>query len=62
MKRFIQIVALFASGLLVVQPALASFPCALGAPQSCAAGCPMAMNDMGPDCPMAGLMINPCVR
>jgi hypothetical protein len=51
MKRLVQFAAVALVGLVGAQPALAGLLCA--AP---AAACPMAMTDMGPDCPMSGAM------
>ena len=56
MRRRVQFVAVLVIALLALQPILAGVPCAFGMSETCAAGCPMAMNGMGPDCPMTGRM------
>jgi hypothetical protein len=55
MKPLLKIAALLVISALVLLPALASLPCAFGATAACAPGCPMAMamNNMGPNCPMS---------
>ena len=58
MKRLIQFVAASVIALLAVQPALAGVPCTHGVPVACAPGCPMAMSNMAPDCPMNGTVAN----
>lgn len=47
MKRLLQTVAVLVASVLAVQPALAALAC------SAESRCPMAMSEMGPDCPMA---------
>jgi hypothetical protein len=54
MKRLTQLATVAVIALLVVTPALASLPCTSGLRAACAGDCPMMMNGMGTDCPMAG--------
>lgn len=56
MKSLVQFVAVLAIALLAVQPAVAGLPCEDAARTTCAPGCPMSMNGMGLDCPMASRM------
>lgn len=62
MKRLAQLAAVLTIGLIVAQPVLFGLPCALGMPLACTPGCPMAMNGMGADCPMAssGMATSAC--
>lgn len=54
MKRLLQIVALAVVASLASQPALASVPCAMGAPAKapCVPDCGMSMSQMDMDCQM----------
>lgn len=56
MKRLVQFVAVLAIGLLAAQPVLFGLSCVAGSGAACAAGCPMATNTMGLDCPMGNQM------
>jgi hypothetical protein len=53
MSRITQFAAAFALAFLMAQPVLASLPCEANHASPCASGCPMAMSEMGADCPMA---------
>jgi len=57
MKRIAQFAAVLAIALFVAQPALAGSICIFGQSATCVTGCPMAMDNMGPDCPMASGMV-----
>lgn len=54
MKRFAQLVAVLAIALFAIQPALAGMSCMPNQSAACVPGCPMAMDSMGADCPVAG--------
>jgi hypothetical protein len=61
MKRIAQFASILAILLLTAEPAFAGFACTFGLTANCMAGCPMAMEAMGPDCSMAsGIMASAC--
>jgi hypothetical protein len=54
MKKFLQLVAVFAIALLMAQPAIAGLTCGMGTSSTlpCAPHCPMATRSMRADCQM----------